>query len=176
MPYCLLDNLRRLSFSADVSEITSRSTFIGAYEDGTASKFRNVGTKSSDAGRLPKRHNTAFKHGESLKSRLSLPKFPPIYRAQFSGIFESSACPFYQSIYSGHLPLPSVMKSGSLYCLEALQGLFWTLQGVLYVGCRYKGCLKCISPGHTVATTAIVPSMVTMGAQKVLTHFVDGRT
>ena len=28
-----------------------------AYEDGTANKFRNVGTKSSDAGRLPKRHN-----------------------------------------------------------------------------------------------------------------------
>ena len=31
-----------------------------AYEDGMASKFRNVGTKSSDAGRLPKTHNTAF--------------------------------------------------------------------------------------------------------------------
>ena len=33
---------------------------LNAYEDGTSSKFRNVGTKSSDAGRLPKRHNTAF--------------------------------------------------------------------------------------------------------------------
>ena len=33
---------------------------LNAYEDGTASKFRNVGTKSSDAGRLPKRHNTAY--------------------------------------------------------------------------------------------------------------------
>ena len=42
-----------------------------AYEDGTDTEFRNVGTKSSDAGRLPKkntiRHST---HGESLKSRL----------------------------------------------------------------------------------------------------------
>ena len=35
------------------------STFY-AYENGTASKFRNVGTKSSDAERLPKRRNTAF--------------------------------------------------------------------------------------------------------------------
>ena len=32
---------------------------LHAYEDGTDSKFRNVGTTSSDAGRLPKRHNTA---------------------------------------------------------------------------------------------------------------------
>ena len=31
---------------------------LNAYEDGTASKFRNVGTKTSDAGRFPKRHNT----------------------------------------------------------------------------------------------------------------------
>ena len=31
---------------------------IYAYEDGTANKFRNVGTKSSDARRLPRRHNT----------------------------------------------------------------------------------------------------------------------
>jgi hypothetical protein len=38
-----------------------------AYEDGTDSKFRNVGIKSSDAGRLPKRHKTAFNHGERLK-------------------------------------------------------------------------------------------------------------
>ncbi len=29
-----------------------------AYEGGTDRKFRNVGTKSSDAGRLPKKHNT----------------------------------------------------------------------------------------------------------------------
>ena len=40
-----------------------------AYEDGKDSKFRNVGTKSSEAGRLPKRHNTAFNHGESSKLR-----------------------------------------------------------------------------------------------------------
>ena len=31
---------------------------LNAYEDGTASKFRNVGTKNSDAGRLPERHHT----------------------------------------------------------------------------------------------------------------------
>ena len=31
---------------------------LNAYEDGTASKFWNVGTKRSDARRLPKRHNT----------------------------------------------------------------------------------------------------------------------
>ena len=29
------------------------------YEDGTDRTFRNVGTKSSDAGRLPNKHNTA---------------------------------------------------------------------------------------------------------------------
>ena len=47
------------AFSADISELTSHSVFVGvvlyAYEDGTASKFQNVGTKSSDAGRLPKK-------------------------------------------------------------------------------------------------------------------------
>ena len=36
------------------------ASMLYAYEDGTASKFQNVGTKSSDAGRLPKKHNTAF--------------------------------------------------------------------------------------------------------------------
>jgi hypothetical protein len=35
---------------------------LNAYEDGTAGKFRNVGTKSSDAVRLRKRHNTAGRH------------------------------------------------------------------------------------------------------------------
>ena len=39
-------------------DVSSTST-VNAYEDGTACKFRNVGTKISDAGRLPKRHNTA---------------------------------------------------------------------------------------------------------------------
>ena len=33
---------------------------VYAYEDGTDRKFRNVGTESSDAGRLPKKHNTAL--------------------------------------------------------------------------------------------------------------------
>ena len=31
-----------------------------ACEDGMTSKFRNVGTKNLDTGRLPKKHNTAF--------------------------------------------------------------------------------------------------------------------
>ena len=35
------------------------STLYG-YEEGTDRTFRNVGTISSDAGRSPKRHNTAF--------------------------------------------------------------------------------------------------------------------
>ena len=52
------------AFSADISELTSHSVFVGvvlyAYEDGTASKFQNVGTKSSDAGRLPKKYNMAI--------------------------------------------------------------------------------------------------------------------
>ena len=40
-----------------------------AYEDGTDRNFRNVGTESSDAGRLHTiRHST---HSESLKSRLT---------------------------------------------------------------------------------------------------------
>ena len=42
--------------SAQILCITST---LYAYEDGTDSKFRNVGTKNSDVGRLPKRHNTA---------------------------------------------------------------------------------------------------------------------
>ena len=40
--------------------ILSITSTLNAYEDGAASKFRNVGTKSSDAWRLPKRHSTAF--------------------------------------------------------------------------------------------------------------------
>jgi hypothetical protein len=43
--------------STSILGITST---LNAYEDGTSSKFRNVGTKSSDADRLPKRQNTAF--------------------------------------------------------------------------------------------------------------------
>ena len=42
-----------------------------AYEDGTDRKFRNVGTKSSDAVRLPKKTIWRWTHGESLKSRLT---------------------------------------------------------------------------------------------------------
>ena len=42
--------------STPVLGITST---LYAYEDGTDRKFRNVGTGSSDAGRLPKNHNTA---------------------------------------------------------------------------------------------------------------------
>ena len=43
-----------------MQDIFAYFSTLNAYEAGTASKFRNVGTKSSDPGRLPKRHNTAF--------------------------------------------------------------------------------------------------------------------
>ena len=42
------------------TKILGITSTLYAYENGMASKFRNVGTKSSDAGRLPKRHNTAI--------------------------------------------------------------------------------------------------------------------
>ena len=42
------------------TQILGITSTIYDYEDGTDIKFRNVGTRSSDAGRLPKRHNTAF--------------------------------------------------------------------------------------------------------------------
>ena len=64
LPYCVFWVIStRLSFCADVSELNSSSIFIGvestlnAYEDETASKFRNVGTKSPDAGSSPKDTN-----------------------------------------------------------------------------------------------------------------------
>ena len=57
-------NFPYLCPSTPIMGITST---LNAYEDGTDRKFRNVGTKSSDAGRLPKRHNAAFNHGEILK-------------------------------------------------------------------------------------------------------------
>ena len=41
--------------STPILRITST---LYAYEDGTDSKYRNVGTKSSGAGRLLQRHNT----------------------------------------------------------------------------------------------------------------------
>ena len=45
-------------------------TLHPALEDGTDRGFRNVGKPQSDAGELPKRIHTIFKHGESLKSRI----------------------------------------------------------------------------------------------------------
>ena len=54
------------AFSGDVSERSIRSIFIGielyAYENGTDKKFRNVGTKTSDAGRLPRRTQYGIQH------------------------------------------------------------------------------------------------------------------
>ena len=41
-----------------LAPILGITSTLNAYED--ASKLRNVGAKSSDAGRLPKRHNTAL--------------------------------------------------------------------------------------------------------------------
>ena len=46
--------------------VEGRGHFLGAgvndyiVSDGFLLSFRNVGTKRSDAGRLPKKHNTAF--------------------------------------------------------------------------------------------------------------------
>ena len=40
-------------------------------EDGTDRVFRNVGIQQSDAGEIPKRIHTRFKHGESLKTRIT---------------------------------------------------------------------------------------------------------
>ena len=48
----------------------SKLATLYAYEDGTDSKFRNVGTESSRRAITPKR-NTAFNHGESLKIKIS---------------------------------------------------------------------------------------------------------
>ena len=42
------------------SPILGITSMLNACEDGMASKYQNVGTKSSDTGRLPKRHNTVF--------------------------------------------------------------------------------------------------------------------
>ena len=44
-----------------ILKVNNKISTLYAYEDGTASKFRNVDTKSSDAGRLLKKHNTAIK-------------------------------------------------------------------------------------------------------------------
>ena len=41
------------------TQILGITSTLYAYEDGTDRKFRNVGTNSSDARRLPKKHNTA---------------------------------------------------------------------------------------------------------------------
>ena len=52
------------------TQILGSTSTLYAYQDGTDRKFRNVGTKSSDAGILLKntiRHST---HSGSLKSRL----------------------------------------------------------------------------------------------------------
>ena len=57
MPTFRLKHLPYLYPSTPILGITST---LYAYEDGTDRKFRNVGTKSSDAWRLPKKHNTAF--------------------------------------------------------------------------------------------------------------------
>ena len=43
-----------------------------AYEDRTDSKFRNVGTKSSDVGRLPKKHNTPFNTRRKFEIKTNL--------------------------------------------------------------------------------------------------------
>jgi len=79
------------------------------------------------------------------------------------------------------LPVPIVMKSGSLNCLEPLRSLLTRTTVALPlrftdVGCSYRSRLKRISSGHAVAITAIAPSMDTKSAQKMLTRLVDYST
>jgi hypothetical protein len=66
------------------------STFY-AYKDGTASKFRNVDTKISDAGRLPKRHNkkhnTAFNTRRKFEIKMNLMSLIEEHRFGFGGCF-----------------------------------------------------------------------------------------
>lgn len=59
---CLLDDvLASGAFIADVLKITSRYIFIGAYEDGTDRKLRNLGTKSSDSVEIiTNKHSTVI--------------------------------------------------------------------------------------------------------------------
>ena len=52
--------------------ILSICSTLYACEDGTDSKFRNVGTKNSDAGRLPKKHNTAFNIWRKFEIKVKL--------------------------------------------------------------------------------------------------------
>ena len=40
-----------------------------AYEDGTDSEFRNVGSSNSDAGELPKKEQITFRIRRKLKNR-----------------------------------------------------------------------------------------------------------
>ena len=40
------------------------------YDDGMASKFQNVGTKSSDTRRLPKKHNMAFNTRQKFEIKI----------------------------------------------------------------------------------------------------------
>ena len=70
-----LTRAKHFSYLYPSNPILCINSTLYAYEDGTDSKFRNVGVKSSDAGRSPKRHNTAFNHGESLKSLVLLFSF-----------------------------------------------------------------------------------------------------
>ena len=51
---------RRFPYLYPSTAILDITSTLYAYENGADNKFRNVGTKSSDAGRLPKRHNTTF--------------------------------------------------------------------------------------------------------------------
>ena len=44
------------------TQILGITSVLYAYEDGTDRKFRNVGTKTLDAGRLPKKENTAVRN------------------------------------------------------------------------------------------------------------------
>ena len=54
------------------TQILGITSTLYAYEDGTDRKFRNVGTKRSDAGRLPNKHNTAFNTRRKFEINIQL--------------------------------------------------------------------------------------------------------
>jgi hypothetical protein len=75
---------------------------LNAYEDGTVSKFRNVGTKSSDAGRLHKRHNMATNENFSERQRLK-------WRT------EQTMCTGYQTLPTGSKRNLSLIRCTVMY-------------------------------------------------------------
>ena len=131
-----------------------------AYEDGTDSKFRNVDTISSDAGRLPIRHNTAFNHGESFKSRfprlhatrivirLSVFKKGRSYKANWSKLMKTPITQNVSNINLGQSQWPRGLKCGST--VVHLLGFLLCIHPETWMSLSYNYCVlsgKCICVG-----------------------------